>query len=149
MSNKILNKNLYKMIYNNFMIKSVPEVNMFKVQKYINSNQKNNYNLDYSYYEIKKLFEKKEGFIYMPSELFLKEFDSNHWMYNKRKNIVWRPNIYIQDSIEIKMFNNSIYMDEINIHPDIIQPVIMDDDYDKKYELIDISLDDLINKKLN
>ena len=143
MSNKILNKNLYKMVYNNFILKFIPEVNQFKVQRYLEYPQKNLYNLSYSYLTVRTLFEKNDGFIYIPSELFLKDIESNTWLYNKSKNIVWRPHNELNDSIEVRMLNNSIYLDDNVKHPDIIQPVLVDEYFDKKESLVDISIEDL------
>jgi hypothetical protein len=121
---------------------------MIKFQQKFLTKNTNIFNIDYSFHSLVKLICSKEDFLYNPSEIFLKENDGNHWLFNEEKQIVWRPSLYISNSIDIKLLNNSIYVDNIIEHPDVIQPLILDNQFDIDNKLISVSYDDFFNKKI-
>jgi len=75
----------------------------------------------------------KKDFLFIPSQII--SYDNNYWFNNQKKNLIWRPNSQIENMIEIYLSNNNIYLHE-DKHPDIYQPVILNDKYDSIYNLI-------------
>ena len=141
----MLRSNLLKLVSNNCLIKAIPQINVIKYQqKYIGNI--NLYNISYSFSSLENLLLNNKDFVYNPSELFLKDIDRNNWLFNKEKELVWRPSLFIPNSIEIKLLNNNIYVNEIKEHPDIFRPVIIDDKNNN--DLIEISFYDFKNKNL-
>ena len=129
-------------------MKNIPQLNQIKIQKIYSNLQTNLIYHNYSYHTIKKLIENKKDFLYIPSKLETIDNLGNHWLLNQTKNFVWRPNLEIPNTIQIQLLNNQIYIEEIYNHPDIYQPVILDDKYDKKFNLISMNINNLYNQEL-
>lgn len=144
----MLNKNISKLILNNFAMKYVPQLNQLKIQKIYIGYQTNLFYHNYSKHTIKNLIENRNEFFYIPSKLESNDTLGNHWLFNPNEKYIWRPNLEIPNTIQTKLLNNQIYTQKIEKHPDIYQPVIVDDKYDKKFNLIPISINDLYNREL-